>query len=106
MTEIAAQAEADAQWIINNTKPCPSCNSPIQKNEGCNHMTCRKVCCIIYITEQIYFITYYSVIMIFVGCVLIHGVNIVTELVDIFPVIVILHKDELVGVFKMLETIW
>ena len=31
MTEIAPQAEADAQWIINNIKPCPSCNSPIQK---------------------------------------------------------------------------
>ena len=51
MTEIAAQAEADAQWIINNTKPCPSCSSPIQKNEGCNHMTCRKVWCIINIIE-------------------------------------------------------
>ena len=28
---MAAQAEADAQWIINNIKPCPNCNSPIQK---------------------------------------------------------------------------
>lgn len=106
MTEIAAQAEADAQWIINNTKPCPSCNSPIQKNEGCNHMTCRKVCCIVNILQSRYICAYYSVIMIFVGCVLIHGVNIVTGLVDTFLVIVILHKDELVGVFKMLETIW
>ena len=43
LSEVAAQAEADAQWIINNTKPCPNCGSPIQKNEGCNHMTCRKV---------------------------------------------------------------
>jgi ankyrin repeat/IBR domain-containing protein 1 len=43
LKEVADQAEADAQWIINNTKPCPSCNSPIQKNEGCNHMTCRTV---------------------------------------------------------------
>lgn len=43
MSKIAEQAEADAQWIISNTKPCPSCSSPIQKTEGCNHMTCRKV---------------------------------------------------------------
>ena len=43
MVEVAAQAEADALWIISNTKPCPRCEAPIQKNEGCNHMTCRKV---------------------------------------------------------------
>lgn len=28
-------------WIIANTKPCPSCKIPIQKNKGCYHMTCR-----------------------------------------------------------------
>ena len=43
MDEVAEQAERDAQWIISNTKPCPQCNGPIQKNEGCNHMTCRNV---------------------------------------------------------------
>lgn len=28
-------------WIIANTKPCPSCKIPIQKNKGCNRMTCK-----------------------------------------------------------------
>ena len=27
-------------WIIANTKPCPHCHRPIQKNQGCMHMTC------------------------------------------------------------------
>ena len=32
-------------WIIANTKMCPNekCQRPIEKNQGCNHMTC-KVC--------------------------------------------------------------
>jgi hypothetical protein len=29
-------------WIAANTKDCPSCQSPIEKNHGCNHMTCTK----------------------------------------------------------------
>ncbi|CAJ2679639.1 unnamed protein product [Trifolium pratense] len=28
-------------WIIANTKPCPNCKIPIQKNEGCHLMNCR-----------------------------------------------------------------
>ena len=28
-------------WILANTKPCPSCRKPIEKNQGCNHMHCR-----------------------------------------------------------------
>lgn len=27
-------------WIIANTKPCPKCARPIEKNQGCMHMTC------------------------------------------------------------------
>lgn len=31
-----------ANWISANTKECPKCYSTIEKNGGCNHMTCRK----------------------------------------------------------------
>ncbi|KAF7300136.1 RBR-type E3 ubiquitin transferase [Mycena kentingensis (nom. inval.)] len=31
-----------ANWIKSNTKECPKCVSTIEKNGGCNHMTCRK----------------------------------------------------------------
>mmetsp|Transcript_16160 Transcript_16160/g.22268 ORF Transcript_16160/g.22268 Transcript_16160/m.22268 type:complete len:639 (-) Transcript_16160:209-2125(-) len=30
-----------ANWILANTRKCPSCNTRIEKNQGCNHMTCR-----------------------------------------------------------------
>ncbi|KAK2080152.1 hypothetical protein QBZ16_000005 [Prototheca wickerhamii] len=26
-------------WILANTKPCPQCKRPIEKNQGCMHMT-------------------------------------------------------------------
>jgi ariadne-1 len=29
-----------ANWILSNTKRCPSCQKRIEKNQGCNHMTC------------------------------------------------------------------
>ena len=29
-------------WILANTKQCPSCRKPIEKNQGCNHMTCQR----------------------------------------------------------------
>ncbi|XP_044955916.1 probable E3 ubiquitin-protein ligase ARI7 [Hordeum vulgare subsp. vulgare] len=31
-------------WVLANTKLCPKCRRPIEKNTGCNHMTCRDPC--------------------------------------------------------------
>lgn len=31
-----------ANWILSYTKECPKCKASIEKNGGCNHMTCRK----------------------------------------------------------------
>jgi ariadne-1 len=30
------------KWITSNTKNCPKCDTAIEKNGGCNHMTCKK----------------------------------------------------------------
>lgn len=30
-----------ANWILANTRKCPACQTRIEKNQGCNHMTCR-----------------------------------------------------------------
>ena len=32
----------NTKWLIVNTKQCPQCHKYIEKNQGCNHMTCRK----------------------------------------------------------------
>ena len=29
-------------WLNANTKECPKCKAAIEKNGGCNHMTCSK----------------------------------------------------------------
>jgi len=31
----------NVNWILSNTKICPACKVSIEKNQGCNHMTCR-----------------------------------------------------------------
>ncbi|CAL5033495.1 unnamed protein product [Urochloa decumbens] len=35
---------ASANWVLANTKHCPKCRRPIEKNQGCNHMSCRAPC--------------------------------------------------------------
>lgn len=35
----SAESE-NVTWILANTKKCPKCRKPIEKNQGCNHMTC------------------------------------------------------------------
>jgi len=38
-------AVAQKLWLKANTRPCPRCNVPIEKNDGCNHMTCTNQSC-------------------------------------------------------------
>jgi ariadne-1 len=39
--KITEEDSMQAKWLCENTKPCPRCNRRIEKNGGCNHMTCR-----------------------------------------------------------------
>lgn len=32
----------NVKWLMVNTKQCKNCHKHIEKNQGCNHMTCRK----------------------------------------------------------------
>ncbi|XP_074650800.1 ankyrin repeat and IBR domain-containing protein 1-like isoform X2 [Tubulanus polymorphus] len=41
-TEVETELAANFLWLVTNSKGCPNCKSPIQKNEGCNHMKCSK----------------------------------------------------------------
>ncbi|KAL1839319.1 hypothetical protein VTJ49DRAFT_1647 [Mycothermus thermophilus] len=36
------EEEASAKTVNQTTKPCPGCRAPIEKNQGCQHMTCSK----------------------------------------------------------------
>lgn len=40
--EEASGEAATHQWMEAHTKKCPTCRSPIEKNDGCDHMTCNK----------------------------------------------------------------
>ena len=33
------------RWVASMTRPCPKCKVPIEKNGGCDHMTCRVASC-------------------------------------------------------------
>lgn len=39
--EKCADVSETANWLLVNTKCCPRCKVRIEKNQGCNHMTCR-----------------------------------------------------------------
>jgi ariadne-1 len=32
---------ANQEWLQKTTKACPQCKAPVEKNKGCNHMTCK-----------------------------------------------------------------
>merc|ERR1712100_281120 len=38
----ATDESENVNWMMANTKRCPKCRSPIEKNGGCMHMTCSK----------------------------------------------------------------
>ncbi|KAG0544836.1 hypothetical protein BDA96_02G310800 [Sorghum bicolor] len=43
VTKNSSDGEND-NWVVANTKHCPSCRVAIEKNQGCNHMTCAAPC--------------------------------------------------------------
>lgn len=34
--------KANNEWLKTHTKKCPNCHKNIEKNDGCNHMTCQR----------------------------------------------------------------
>ena len=43
MVKNSAESE-NMNWILANAKPCPKCKRPIEKNQGCMHMSCTPPC--------------------------------------------------------------
>eukprot|EP01116_Phalansterium_solitarium_P016041 TRINITY_DN3629_c0_g1_i2.p2 TRINITY_DN3629_c0_g1~~TRINITY_DN3629_c0_g1_i2.p2 ORF type:complete len:507 (-),score=120.91 TRINITY_DN3629_c0_g1_i2:43-1563(-) len=41
----ASDESENVNWMVANTKRCPMCRSPIEKNGGCMHITCRIASC-------------------------------------------------------------
>lgn len=39
--QLCGPPKATIQWIQKHAKMCPNCSEAIEKNHGCNHMTCR-----------------------------------------------------------------
>ncbi|CAR30434.1 E3 ubiquitin-protein ligase HEL1 [Lachancea thermotolerans CBS 6340] len=39
--KMAQLESANLNWVLTNTKECPKCGVNIEKNGGCNHMTCK-----------------------------------------------------------------
>mmetsp|Transcript_79659 Transcript_79659/g.257596 ORF Transcript_79659/g.257596 Transcript_79659/m.257596 type:complete len:1041 (-) Transcript_79659:255-3377(-) len=35
------ETSATARWLVENTQKCPKCSANINRNGGCNHMTCK-----------------------------------------------------------------
>ena len=40
--KLAKGTKANDEWVKKHTKPCPGCNRPIEKLDGCNRITCSK----------------------------------------------------------------
>lgn len=46
-TEKCQNESETANWILANTRRCPKCHTRIEKNQGCNHMSCTQCKCVV-----------------------------------------------------------